>query len=404
LLKGLPAPEPSFNDPMNNPYIPVEPMFLKELNNSVVLLNSLRLGVFIHNAALELKFYNETAGEIMGVSTPDFLNRTDPVLTMDFVHEDGTICAENYLPFNMVAKTGRPVENMILGVLKPQNTERIWVQVNAQPMMNECGELRAVITSFSDITAYKVAGDKLNSLYQHLEVRAFEMATAKADLEQFIYAATHDLQEPLRLIGSFLQLLKIKYDNQLDQQANEYIRYAVDGSNRMKRLILDLLEFSRVSGTGMAMVKADIRSIVEEARRSLTHELEKHNATILIKDMPVAYVCPALLAQLFENIIDNALKYRSITDPVIQISCEIEQGEWVFSIHDNGIGIASGYSEKIFDLFHQLHTNTHTEGTGAGLAICQKIVRLHRGRIWVSSAPGKGSTFYFTIPKEKASQ
>jgi len=271
--------------------------------------------------------------------------------------------------------------------------------VNATPLVDAQGRLYEVITSFEDVTQQKAARDQLDSLYHHLEIRAYELSGANADLEKFIYAATHDLQEPLRLITGFLQLLDQKYGQLLDEQAKSYIRYAVQGSGRMKKLILDLLEYSRISGNGIMMVPADMRAVLEVARQTLAGQLENCNAILNVNHLPVAVVCPPLMVQLFENLIDNALKYKSNKVPYIEVDCREEGDNWVFNISDNGIGIAGVNAGKIFDLFHRVQLDAENDGTGAGLAICQKIVTIHRGRIWVESVPGSGSSFYFTIPK-----
>jgi len=304
-------------------------------------------------------------------------------------------------PVLVALKTQKPVTNLIVGINRPLTGDRAWLLVNAEPILTDSGEVSEIVCSFSDITQRKAVEDKLTSLYQSLESRAFDLACSNADLERFVYVATHDLQEPLRLITSFLQLLKKKYDSQLDEQASEYINYAVDGSRRIKKLILDLLEYSKFSIDRDGFKVLDAGKLIEDVKHSLCSLLKQHHAIIDVKPLPVIYADPSLLHQLFKNLLTNSIKYRGESTPKISIDCIAQGDNYLFSVSDNGIGIDPGYSEKIFDLFQRLHKNEAFEGTGVGLAICEKIIRLHRGSIWVESMPGKGSTFYFTIPQKQ---
>jgi PAS domain S-box-containing protein len=371
--------------------------FVQSTDRTHALVNCLKVGVLLQDSSSEILFCNRAASEILGISKEEIYRRSVINLGMDMVYEDGSAVEEKDFLFDMAVDTKKAV-GKIMGVWRPLTNDRVWLQVNAEPLLDQQGNVIEVVTSFTDITEHKEAREKLTSLYQHLEMRAFEIATTNADLEKFVYAATHDLQEPLRLISSFVQLLESKYGHQLDLQAQEYIRFAVDGAKRMKKLILDLLEYSKFTGAGMIMVPTDLNRLMEKVHSNVSGQLKELNAGLLVHPLPVAYIHPALIIQLFENLVDNALKYRGKDVPFIEINCCETDDKWQFSVRDNGIGIETGYSAKIFDLFQRLHSNGLYEGTGVGLAICQKIVRLHRGEIWVDSEPGKGSTFYFTIP------
>ena len=365
------------------------------------LINSLHVGILVFSSQEEVLFSNKFAHDMLGLSEKQLRMKGPYHPDWSVVYEDGSPFSCEMSPVLVALKTQEPVTNLIVGINRPLTGDRAWLLVNAEPILTDSGEVSEIVCSFSDITQRKAVEDKLTSLYQSLESRAFDLACSNADLERFVYVATHDLQEPLRLITSFLQLLKKKYDSQLDEQASEYINYAVDGSRRIKKLILDLLEYSKFSIDRDGFKVLDAGKVIEDVKHSLCSLLKQHHAIIDVKPLPVIYADPSLLHQLFKNLLTNSIKYRGESTPKISIDCIAQGDNYLFSVSDNGIGIDPGYSEKIFDLFQRLHKNEAFEGTGVGLAICEKIIRLHRGSIWVESIPGKGSTFYFTIPQKQ---
>ena len=365
------------------------------------LINSLHVGILVFSSQEEVLFSNKFAHDMLGLSEKQLRMKGPYHPDWSVVYEDGSPFSCEMSPVLVALKTQKPVTNLIVGVNRPLTGDRAWLLVNAEPILTDSGEVSEIVCSFSDITQRKAVEDKLTSLYQSLESRAFDLACSNADLERFVYVATHDLQEPLRLITSFLQLLKKKYDSQLDEQASEYINYAVDGSRRIKKLILDLLEYSKFSIDRDGFKVLDAGKLIEDVKHSLCSLLKQHHAIIDVKPLPVIYADPSLLHQLFKNLLTNSIKYRGESTPKISIDCIAQGDNYLFSVSDNGIGIDPGYSEKIFDLFQRLHKNEAFEGTGVGLAICEKIIRLHRGSIWVESMPGKGSTFCFTIPQKQ---
>ena len=365
------------------------------------LINSLHVGILVFSSQEEVLFSNKFAHDMLGLSEKQLRMKGPYHPDWSVVYEDGSPFSCEMSPVLVALKTQKPVTNLIVGVNRPLTGDRAWLLVNAEPILTDSGEVSEIVCSFSDITQRKAVEDKLTSLYQSLESRAFDLACSNADLERFVYVATHDLQEPLRLITSFLQLLKKKYDSQLDEQASEYINYAVDGSRRIKKLILDLLEYSKFSIDRDGFKVLDAGKVIEDVKHSLCSLLKQHHAIIDVKPLPVIYADPSLLHQLFKNLLTNSIKYRGESTPKISIDCIAQGDNYLFSVSDNGIGIDPGYSEKIFDLFQRLHKNEAFEGTGVGLAICEKIIRLHRGSIWVESMPGKGSTFCFTIPQKQ---
>lgn len=229
-----------------------------------------------------------------------------------------------------------------------------------------------------------------------------ELARSNRDLEQFAYVASHDLQEPLRMVATYTQLLAERYQGKLDENADKYIHYAVDGALRMQSLVQDLLAFSRVNSQEASRNVIDCNLIVAEALKNLQSAIEQSGAQISFARLPRVLADASQMRQLFQNLLANAIKFRGAERPLIRVGAEKKKQEWIFSVLDNGIGIAPEHAEIVFAIFKRLHTHAEYPGSGIGLAICKKIVEQHGGRIWVESQPGSGSTFRFTIPARPA--
>ncbi len=228
-----------------------------------------------------------------------------------------------------------------------------------------------------------------------------ELTLSNQELEQFAYIVSHDLREPLRMVTSFTQLLERKYSGHLDQDADQIIGFAVDGATRMEELIRDLLAYSRVGNSGKTLELVDTNKILDQALSNLHLAIQEDQILIVREALPQVLGNASQLIQLWQNLIDNGIKYRRAESPKIEIGAKVESGQYLFWVKDNGIGINPKYSDRIFQIFQRLHTRQEYPGTGTGLAICYKIIERHGGKIWVDSRLGRGATFYFTLPMEK---
>ena len=247
--------------------------------------------------------------------------------------------------------------------------------------------------------AVYIAGAIANAqLHSQVTKQSEELSRSNRELEQFAYVASHDLQEPLRMVSSYVSLLGRRYGGELDERADKYIHFAVDGANRMQGLIHDLLAYSRVGTRGEELVPTDTVPVLQETLSNLEVAIGESKAKVEYDDLPWVMGDPSQLRQLFQNIIGNALKFRSEARPRVEVAANREGDQWTFSIRDNGVGFDQRYAERIFGVFKRLHRNAEIPGTGIGLAICQRIIDRHEGRIWAESKLGEGSCFYFTLP------
>ncbi|MBD1922960.1 PAS domain S-box protein [Microcoleus sp. FACHB-831] len=249
-----------------------------------------------------------------------------------------------------------------------------------------------------DISDAVAAATQRKRMEHELAEQAKELARSNADLAQFAYVASHDLQEPLRMVASYTQLLSRRYKGKLDEDADEFIAFAVDGANRMQKLIKDLLEYSRIGTRGKQFAPVECESIFEDAIANLQIAIEESGAIVKRDALPTVWGDSTQLGQLLQNLIGNAIKFCGNPPPRIHVSAQKGENEWIFSVRDNGIGIEPDQRDRIFVIFQRLHSRAEYPGTGIGLALCKKIVERHGGQIWVQSQPGQGSVFHFTIP------
>ena len=236
-----------------------------------------------------------------------------------------------------------------------------------------------------------------------LALQAEEVARSNADLQQFAYVASHDLQEPLRMVTSYVKLIERQYKGKLDSNADEFIAFAVDGAMRMQSLISDLLTYARISTTSIPVARIDFNTVLERTLANLEMATRESGCLITHDTLPTLVADASQLGQVFLNLIGNAIKFRGAAPLQIHVSAVAQEDAWLFSICDNGIGFEPEFSERIFVIFQRLHSREEYSGTGIGLAICKKIIEGHRGHIWVESQPGAGSTFYFTLPSKGGS-
>jgi light-regulated signal transduction histidine kinase (bacteriophytochrome) len=248
-----------------------------------------------------------------------------------------------------------------------------------------------IISIIRDLTGRKQVEERLRAT-------AADLTRSNAELEQFAYVASHDLQEPLRMVASYTQLLSRRYKGKLDQDADEFIAFAVDGARRMQELINDLLTYSRVGSRALQLQSVDLGRAVDQVVSDVGGAIADSGATITRDDLPTVQADPTQLQQLLQNLIANGIKFRRPdTLPVVHVSASRQDGAWLVAVSDNGIGIEPQYLDRIFVLFQRLHTRADYPGTGIGLAICKKIVERHGGQIHVHSEPGRGTTFEFTL-------
>ena len=271
------------------------------------------------------------------------------------------------------------------------------ISLTVSPIKDEGGRVIGASTIARDVTLAKRAEEALR-MVDELRQRTDELARSNSELQRFAFVASHDLQEPARTVASFCELLSDRYKAQLDDNAREWIGYAVAGARRMRGLVADLLEYSRLQSPTRRFAPTDCASVVAEAVANLRVSIDEMRAEVSHDPLPVVTADAPQLAHLFQNLIANAIKFRGNQPPRVHVSAERHGNEWAFSVRDNGIGIEPRHCEQIFDVFRRLHPEGQYPGTGIGLAICKRVVEQHGGQIWVESEPGRGSVFYFSLP------
>lgn len=277
---------------------------------------------------------------------------------------------------------------------KRKNGSTVEVSLTISPIPNERGEIVGASAIARDITEVMDAERALREANERLR-------RTNEELQQFAYAASHDLREPLRTVRSFCELLTESYEGRLDDQADKWLQFMIEGTTRMQALIDDLLQYSRLETTAQPPARTDLNKVMATVLADMQASIEDASAEIQFDELPTIDVEPTQMGQLFQNLISNAIKYRRADPPRIRIAAKRRVGEWQFSVSDNGLGIKGEFREKVFELFKRLHPREKYGGTGIGLAICRKIALRHGGRIWVESEFGNGSTFYFTIPDQR---
>lgn len=346
--------------------------------------------VYEYNS-LQILDMNEVALETYGYTREEMLN-----ITMDVLRPQDEI--PKFRQALSLVQSDRKV--MRFGVFNHLRKDGSLIKMDVSGYRFNFKRKDCMLVVCNDVTEKERTMEQLEQLNESLQKQARELEISNSELEQFAYVASHDLQEPLRMITSFLDRLEVKYTDLLDEKGKQYIHFATDGAKRMRQLILDLLQFSRIGRTDAVLEEIAVADLVKDVLKLYTKRIEELNGKIIIGRLPILQTYQTPLMQVFQNLISNSLKYcKEGVPPVIEISCKEHRFEYQFSVKDNGIGIDSEFFERIFVVFQRLHNKDEYSGTGMGLAITKKIIENFGGRIWVESEEGKGATFFFTIPK-----
>ncbi|SFC76702.1 PAS domain S-box-containing protein [Halobiforma haloterrestris] len=339
--------------------------------------------IYMTDADGEITYVNSAFEEITGYSAEEAIGKS-PEILQSGEHDD-----TYYQTLWETVQDGDVWEEEITD--RQKNGERYYAEQTIAPVTGENGEIDRFVAVQNDITERKRHEQRLEELIERLDA-------SNERLEQFAYAVSHDLQEPLRMVSSYLQLIERRFEDDLDEEALEYLDFAVDGAERMTEMIDDLLEYSRIETQGSPTELVDLDAVLEDARADLQFRIEEHDAEIMIEELPEVKGDESQLRQLFQNLLDNAIEYSGEEPPRVHISAAQEGSTWQISVRDEGIGIDPEDQERIFEIFQRLHTREEHEGTGVGLALCERIVDHHGGEIQVESEAGAGTTFTISLP------
>ncbi len=358
---------------------------LREERNFIEeLVETAPIGIATLDGDGAFDFLNDQIRDLFGYTSDaigGYEERTD---LFDPIRLDGTPLAPEESPSYRIVEHGETVHEGPIGFERADG-ERVWLLISGKPLRDD--ERRKAVLTCTDVTE-RVAYER-------------DLRESNERLEQFAYAASHDLQEPLRMISSYLRLLENRYADELDAEAREFIDFAVDGADRMRGMIDALLDYSRVDKETDTFEAVELDTVLSDVRADLRPRIEASDAEIAVDSLPQVYGDGEQLRQVFRNLLDNAIEYSGEEPPRVRVSAERDGDEWEIAVRDEGIGIDTDEPDRVFEVFERLHPPDEHDGTGIGLALCERIVERHNGDIWVESAPGDGSTFYFTVPVEE---
>jgi PAS domain S-box-containing protein len=357
------------------------------------VLNNMSDAVVVAERSGRFLFFNPAAEQLLGATRAE----VEPARWSEYYH---VYLPDRTTPFPAAdlplarALRGEASDNVLLFIRNPKLGRGSWLEVNGRPFKDADGSFAGGLVVFRDVT------ERLRQ-EEELKRQKEELAVSNADLEQFAYVASHDLQEPLRTVASYTELLAERYRGKLDADGDKFLRFACDGAHRMQELIRGLLSWSLVSKHSTELKVVSMTDALRHALGNLQAATAECGARVTNDPLPEVPGDAVLLVQLFQNLIGNALKFRGHEPPQIHVSAQETRGNWTFSVKDNGIGINPEYSEKIFQIFQRLHTREEYPGAGIGLSVCKKIVGRLGGRIWFASSAGQGATFFFSLPRKE---
>ena len=365
-----------------------------EGNRLRAILDTLPVGVAISDAKGRLDEANGQMDKIWGGKFTVARHHTEFLTYMGYWPDTGVRLRLDEWPMARSVQKGEVIAGEVVDIERSNGT-RGTVLISSAPIKDDAGVITGSVMIAMDISEQK-------EIEKELADKAEDLVRSNKELQQFAYVASHDLKEPLRMVTTYVQLLDRRYGDKLDDQAKEYIGFAVEGSKRMYALVDDLLMYSRVETSVLPFAPVEMDQVMITVLKDLGEAIEASAATVTAGDLPEVHADHQQMVQLLENLVGNAIKFRRDDAPAVRVSASINGNDWVFSVKDNGIGIDKKYADKVFQMFQRLHARETFPGTGIGLAICKKVVERHGGRIWFESEPGVGTTFFFTLPAKPA--
>lgn len=367
----------------------------RETELLTILLDNIPDAIYFKDRESRFIRINKAHAEVLNIESPEDACGKSDFHFFSKVHADEALADEQE-----IIRSQTPIIGKVEQDVRDDGWTR-WVSSTKVPFRDENKKVAGIVGISRDISDLKEADESLRKKNEELTALTEELQRSNRDLAQFAAIASHDLQEPLRMVSNYVALLRRRNKDTLDETSLSYIEFAVEGAQRMSRLIDDLLTYSKVSTRDHVVGSANLSEVLETVVSHLNGFIKSNKARIVFNDLPNVRIDVVAIERLFQNLIQNAIKYNQSEEPMVEIGAQQKENQYVIFVKDNGIGIEPRYNDRIFRIFQRLHNKENYEGTGIGLALCQRIVERHGGRIWVDSVPGKGSTFYFTLPADQ---